>query len=128
MSEEDKRDAVTAAVRANYEAQAEAMVLGDTGALGRLLAHGFTLTHMTGYLQSKQEWLDDIDGERMEYHGMDTIETVVAFDGETPVLTARTMTDATIWGMHGNWKLQLRIFYTLQDGLWVAAQTIASAW
>jgi hypothetical protein len=41
----------------NYRAQLRAMVDGDTEVLGELLTEDFSLTHMTGYVQPKQEWL-----------------------------------------------------------------------
>ena len=44
-----------------YEAMCEAMVAGDLAELDDILAEGFTLTHMTGYVQSRSEWLDAID-------------------------------------------------------------------
>ncbi|MCF4119917.1 nuclear transport factor 2 family protein [Antribacter sp. KLBMP9083] len=54
-----------AALRASYAAQCRAMVAGDADALGRLLADGFTLTHMTGTVQSKEQWLADVRSGEM---------------------------------------------------------------
>ncbi|PPL17969.1 hypothetical protein GY24_10945 [Microterricola pindariensis] len=104
------------------------MVLGDTNALDDLLDEGFTLTHMTGYVQSKAEWLADIDADRMHYDVVDTVETLVTFEHETPVLTARSLTEATIWGAHSSWRLQLRIYFVIRDGRWLGARSIASTW
>jgi hypothetical protein len=47
-SADDAPAELAAAIRANYEAQPDAMVAGDAEGLGALLAEGFTLTHMTG--------------------------------------------------------------------------------
>lgn len=113
-----------AAIRANYAQQREAMVAGDADALGALLADGFTLTHMTGYLQPKQEWLADVRTGRMTYHAMDDVEVTV----DRTVLTARTVTEATIWGGHGTWRLQLEITYAHDGREWLPTASVASTW
>lgn len=89
------RKAIAAAAPTNNGLQTEAMVLGDTNALEDLLDEGFTLAHMTGDVQSKAEWLADIDADRMHYDVVDTVETLVTFERETTVLTARSI--ASTW-------------------------------
>jgi ketosteroid isomerase-like protein len=117
------------AVRASYAAQREAMVAGDADALGALLAEDFTLVHMTGYRQPKGEWLADVRSRAMSYHSIEDVDVSVDLSGDTPVVTARTRTAATIWGASGTWPLQLRISFAAQDGTaWVAAGTVASTW
>jgi hypothetical protein len=48
--------------------------------LDNILAEEFTLTHMTGYVQSKSEWLDAIDTGEMQYHRMETVEAALGMD------------------------------------------------
>jgi hypothetical protein len=57
-------DRILAASRAIYGA----MLDGRTDDLDRLLDDHYSLTHMTGYRQSKQEWLSAIDAGQMRYH------------------------------------------------------------
>src|SRR5687768_4413312 len=109
-------NAVEAAVRANYQAQRDAMVAGDVEALADQLAADFTLTHMTGYVQSRHEWLAQVDSGEMTYHAVtDVTVSVEETDTGEPVLTARTRTDATIWGGRGVWPLQLEIHFVQDD-------------
>jgi hypothetical protein len=120
---------VESAVRASYEAQRDAMVTGDAEALAEQLANGFTLTHMTGYVQSRREWLEQVSSGEMTYHAMkDVAVSVAGADTEEPVLTARTRTDATIWGGRGLWRLQLEIQFVHHDTGWLATRTVASTW
>jgi hypothetical protein len=119
---------IGAAVRANYEDQRRAMVAGDADALAALLAEDFTLVHMTGYRQPKDEWLADVRSGAMAYHAMEDVDVSVDASSGVPVLTARTRTEATIWGAHGTWPLQLRITFTPEGSSWVAAGTVASTW
>jgi hypothetical protein len=111
-------------VRAAYDAQREAMVAGDAEALGALLADGFRLTHMTGHVQSREEWLADLESGSMTYHAIEDVEVTVS----SSVLTVRSRTEATIWGGHGTWPLRLRIRFVAVDGDWLAAETVASTW
>jgi Domain of unknown function (DUF4440) len=130
MRPNDARAEVAAAVRANYEAQRDAMVAGDADKLGELLTDGFTLTHMTGYRQHKAEWLADVRSGAMTYHAVDDVDVdvTVELDNVTPVVTARTWTEATIWGSNGTWPLRLRIRFTHERGSWLASDTVASTW
>ncbi|WP_435110941.1 nuclear transport factor 2 family protein [Nocardiopsis synnemataformans] len=115
-------------VRSNFAAQEDAMVRGDGEALGALLADGFTLTHMTGYRQTKAEWLDQVRTGEMAYHRVENVDVAVDLSGGAPVLLARTRTEATIWGAHGTWRLRLRIRFAEVDGVWLAAESVASIW
>jgi hypothetical protein len=120
--------AVEAAVRDSYAAQRGAMVAGDAAALGEQLADGFTLTHMTGYVQSRREWLAQVDAGEMTYHSMEDVAFGVDGDADEPVLTVRTIMDATIWGRRGVWPLRLEIHFGLAGDRWVATRTVASTW
>lgn len=106
----------------------EAMVAKDVAALDGILTDEFTLTHMTGYVQSKSEWLDDIETGQMQYHRMETVEATVTTEGTTPGLSARTLTDATIWGARATWRLTLRSSFEPRGNEWVIARTVASIW
>jgi Domain of unknown function (DUF4440) len=119
---------IGAAVLANYETQRRAMVAGDADALAALLAEDFTLVHMTGYRQPKDEWLADVRSGAMAYHAMEDVDVSVDASSAVPVLTARTRTEATIWGASGTWPLQLRISFAHEGSAWVAVGTVASTW
>ncbi|WP_426976484.1 nuclear transport factor 2 family protein [Pseudarthrobacter sp. O4] len=111
-----------------YETMCDAMVAADIAELDGLLADEFTLTHMTGYVQSKAEWLDAIETGQMQYHRMETVEATSSPEGTTPGLTARTLTDATIWGSRATWRLTLRSWFEPRGEEWVIARTVASTW
>ena len=103
---------------------------GDGGLAqrGTILADGFTLTHMTGHVQAKSEWLDAIETGEMQYHRMETVEATHSTDGTAPVLTARTLTDVMIWGASSTWRLTLRSWFEPRGDVWVITHTVASTW
>lgn len=51
-----------------YRAENRAMVERDQATLERILAETMTLTHMTGYVQSRQEWIAQIMDGQMKYY------------------------------------------------------------
>ncbi|MBT2595986.1 nuclear transport factor 2 family protein [Arthrobacter sp. ISL-72] len=116
------------AIETLHEAMFEAMVAGDLAELDSILASGFTLTHMTGYVQSRSEWLEAIESGEMQYHRMETVESTRSRDGTVPALTARTLTDATIWGSRATWRLTLRSWFEPRGNGWVITRTVASTW
>ena len=111
-----------------HSALFEAMVAGDVAALDGILAGEFTLTHMTGYVQTKSEWLDDIATGKMRYHRIETLENTDSTEGTLIALTARTLTDATIWGSRATWRLTLQSWFEARGTEWVIARTVASTW
>ncbi|MDP9695636.1 UNVERIFIED_ORG: putative phage tail protein [Arthrobacter globiformis] len=116
------------AVSALHEAMCEGMMKGGVAGLDSILAEDFTLTHMTGYVQSKAEWLDAIGTGQMQYHRIETVEATCNSEGTAPGLTARTLTDATIWGSRAIWRLTLRSLFEPHGEEWVIARTVASTW
>lgn len=50
-----------------YREHNQYMVAGDVEQLGMLLDDNFHLTHMTGMVQSKQKWLEEIKTKQMLY-------------------------------------------------------------
>ena len=118
-------------MRRNYTGQRDAMVAGDADALADLLTEDFVLTHMTGFRQRRDEWLADVQSGQMAYHSIQDVAITVDITdgpGDQPVLTARTRTDATIWGSRGTWPLQLEIHFVREGARWLAAYTVASTW
>ncbi|MER6958049.1 nuclear transport factor 2 family protein [Streptomyces sp. NPDC000618] len=81
-----------------HHAYLDAMVEADTQPLDDLLDDGFTLTHMTGYVQPKAEWLAEMKAGQFVYHSIDEVDTALDLDGGTARLAVRTMTDATVYG------------------------------
>jgi len=116
-----------AAIEASFRDVYRAMLAADTSALDHLLAPEFTLTHITGFVQSRREWLADVDSRRMAYHSAQEVSITLRDTGrDSASLTARHVVDATIWGGRGRWNLQLAADMVLRDGRWLVAQMVAT--
>ena len=109
-----------------YRVMYRGMLDRDTALLDDLLDSEYTLTHMTGYRQSRAEWLQQIASGEMRYHSAQPHSTAVEITGDTAVLVGKDVVDATIWGSRGTWNLQLTTTYQRRDGAWIALHTIAT--
>lgn len=89
-----------------YRDENTAMVAKDLGRLNEILLPTMRLTHMTGYVQPKLEWIDQIQNGEMQY------------------LSSQ---EAAIRGVH-TWNLQMQVFYTKQNGHWRIADQVASTY
>ncbi|MWV47932.1 DUF4440 domain-containing protein [Rathayibacter sp. VKM Ac-2803] len=115
-------------VRAVHDELFDALELTDLPALETLLDERFVIEHPTGLVQSRAEWLADLDEDRKSYHAIDHVESAVSGGAAHPVLTSRTLTEATMGGLHATWRLQLTSRLVELDGAWVITRTVVSTW
>lgn len=111
-----------------HRAYLHAMVEGDTQSLDDLLDEGFTLTHMTGYVQPKAEWLAEMKAGQFVYHSIDEVDTALDLNGGAARLTVRTTTDATVYGSRAHWRLLLTTDYGRHGETWIPLRTVATTW
>ncbi|MEL4506072.1 nuclear transport factor 2 family protein [Luteococcus sp. H138] len=115
-----------AEVQTAYRELYEAMVAADTTRLDALLDESFTLTHMTGLVQPKRDWLAAIASGQMRYHATQEASVRVKVSGEQAQLVGQNHTDATIYGSHAVWPLQLTIDYAERGRQWIALNAVAT--
>jgi ketosteroid isomerase-like protein len=107
-----------AAILAANANQTRWMIDADVERLGELLDENFTAIHITGYEQSKAEWLDQIRSGQMTYHDVAEQSVSVDIDGDTAILVKRNLVTATINGTRGTWPLESTTTYAKTDGVW----------
>ena len=111
-----------------YREMNHAMVAADVDALDKMLAPGYTLTHITGYQQPRAEWLAQVKSGEMRYFKTEEDSVEVSIDGDTATLTGRARTTANIWGAQGTWPLQLEIDLRKLDGRWLMEKAVATTY
>lgn len=97
-----------------------AMVDADIDRLNGLLDAGYSLVHITGYEQPKDEWFDVIRTGQFDYHKIDIEQNSlsVSVTDVTAVVTGRGVFNATINGMRNPWKLQFKMTWTKEENGW----------
>ncbi|KRN82122.1 hypothetical protein IV87_GL000499 [Pediococcus ethanolidurans] len=93
-----------------YREHNQYMVAGDVEQLGMLLDDNFQLTHMTGMVQSKQKWLEEIKTKQMQYFSStEEAVTVNMKNSRQADLIGQSKVDASIHGSRNTWPLQLTL-------------------
>lgn len=102
------------------------MIDRNTVGLNSILDEHFTLTHITGYVQSKAEWLAEITSERMKYYSYEEVLTSVDVDGDNATFIGQNFLDARIWGSRSNWRLQQKMLLEKRSGQWIILNSVAT--
>jgi ketosteroid isomerase-like protein len=114
-------------ILAVYQQIDDAMVNKDTKSLDNILDDNYVLVHMTGYHQSKQEWLEQIENEQMRYFKTMPQKTTVAIDGNTAILICDTKIDARIYGFRNLWSMKMEMHFEKRGENWRPVNAIATS-
>lgn len=113
-----------------YRQENQAMVDKDIVKLNEILAPSMQLQHMTGYMQPKLEWIDQIQNGEMKYFSSieENIKEVV-IEGNSASLVGQNKVMASVWGSQvATWPLQMKMEFTKSNGKWIIANQIASTY
>ncbi len=115
-----------AQVMATVKKLADLMIARDTTAMNTILDEHYTLTHMTGYIQPKNEWFAEVEKESMKYYSAKEVNHTVEVNGSKADVTVQNMVDARIWGSRNTWRLQQKMQLEKRNGKWIILQSVAS--
>jgi len=101
------------------------LVEGRVDLLESILDEGFEAVHISGYVQSKPEWLDQFRSGQMAYHDVKELSTSVDVDGDRAVAIARNAVTATIYGSRATWNLESTHEFTHKRGRWLIVRSRA---
>lgn len=102
------------------------MIDKRTVEINELLDSNFTLTHITGYIQPKEEWLLEIKNETMKYYSFTEITVSVNIDGDKAVFIGQNILDARIWGTRNKWRLQQTMQLEKRNEKWIILKSVAA--
>jgi hypothetical protein len=102
------------------------MIDKNTLAMDKILDSNFSLTHITGYVQPKEEWVSEIESERMKYYGYNEVKTTVTINGDHATFVGQNILDARIWGTRNNWPLQQTMQLEKRNGKWIILKSVAT--
>jgi hypothetical protein len=99
----------------------DAMVAASTDTLEALLDREFTLVHITGYVQPKDEWFSVMRSGDFDYHAIDVDASSLRIEGTdlSAELNGRGVFNATIHGMKRPWRLAFRMSLKRLSKGWV---------
>jgi hypothetical protein len=101
----------------------QCMVAALPDELDALLEPGYSLVHITGYVQPRLEWLAAIGSGEFDYHRIELMQDClsVAMSGDAATVTGKGVFHATIQGLKAPWRLAFTLQYVHRDGHWRVA-------
>lgn len=92
--------------------QVQGMLDQDLPLLDAVIAPDATFRHITGEVQSKTDWLQQIKRGRMHYFGSHEVLFQVVVTGNQARVVMRNELDARIYGFRNTWPLESRMTLT----------------
>ena len=114
-----KMNTEEAAVLAAFEKIQQAMVDADVDTLDRIIKDGKTFTHMSGKVQTKEEYFADIKSGVLDYKSYTIENPSVAINGKYAKLTAVTTLTANAYGAQGSWPFNTTAWFEKINGDWI---------
>jgi ketosteroid isomerase-like protein len=114
----EKQDPDPATILKLMRAFHAAMVDARTDLLADMVAPDYSLVHITGYRQPRDEWFQVIDSRQFDYHKIDIDQMSVSVSGESASVTGTGIFNATINGMHAPWRLRFAVKIERAGGRW----------
>lgn len=102
------------------------MIEKNTDAIDKIVDENFTLTHITGYVQSKNEWFSEIESERMKYYSYKEVKTTIKINGDKATFVGQNLLDARIWGSRNTWRLQQTMQLEKRNREWIILKSVAT--
>ena len=81
---------------------------------------------MTGFRQSKVDWLAEVASGQMRYLSADEEALDVRLDGDRAAIVGRSRVGARIHGAKGVWNLQLTMRVARSGGKWIIEDIVAA--
>jgi uncharacterized protein (TIGR02246 family) len=105
----------------------DAMVRGDLAALGELLAEDLTYTHSHGGVETKEQFLANLESGALRYRSISTDAVAIRVYGEAAVVTGAAVLEVTVGGREVTAPARFTAVYARADGRWrlVAWQSTA---
>jgi len=106
-----------------FKAFQQAMIDKDAEKLNELMDDDYTLTHMSGKVQTKQEYIDDIINGVLNYYHSTIIEPEInILDEKHARFDSDVELDAKVYGIKGTWTLNTCIFLKRIDDGWIMSK------
>ncbi len=107
------------AVLAAFEDMQQAMIDKDVEAMLALVTEDKTFTHMSGRVQTKEEFFGEIADGTLNYYSYKIKNPEVTINGERAMLTADTTLNAKVYGISGSWTLHTKAHFIKVENKWI---------
>lgn len=101
----------------------------DASGLRRLMSQGYSLTHMTGVTQTREEFLRGLSGGTFNYYSAEHDLIEVSVSGDSARLTGKSRVLAAVYGGRKTaWRLRGDFTLKKENGVWLFTGSVASTY
>ena len=116
-------DSIQMEVLHKFKEFQQAMIDKDAKILNSIMSEDYTLTHMSGKIQTKQEYIEDIVNGVLNYYHSTIIEpSIVILEEKYAKLNADVELDAKVYGIKGTWTLHTEILMEKIENRWILSK------
>lgn len=101
-----------------YKNMQQAMVDANIELLDEIILDGTTFKHMSGKVQTKEEYLDDIRSGVLDYQAYTIEDETITIDGDDAYIEAKVTLTANAYGSQGSWPFNVNAHMKRIDGIW----------
>ena len=106
--------------------QVKGMINDDQELLRQVIAPDAQFIHITGKVQSRDEWLEQINRGRMHYYDSNEVLFQASVEGDRALVIMSNELDARIYGFRNVWQLQSRVELQKRNDQWLITRSEAS--
>ena len=116
-------DSIQMEVLNKFKEFQQAIIDKDAKTLNFIMSEDYTLTHMSGKIQTKQEYIKDIiDGVLNYYHSTIINPNIVILEDKYAKLNVDVELDAKVYGIKGTWTLNTEILMEKIENIWILSK------
>ena len=102
-----------------YKEMQQAMIDKDIDKLNHIVKDGTTFTHMSGKVQTKEEYFEDIITGALDYQAYTIENPSISIEGNKAILKARVTLTANAYGAQGSYPFNITAYFEKVDGEWL---------
>lgn len=96
----------------------QAMVDADIDTLKSIVSPDVTFTHMSGMIQTRDEYFEDIKEGRLNYYNIGIESPVIKINGNTATIEYTSVLDANAYGAKGVYRMHGKHKFRRIDKIW----------
>lgn len=101
-----------------YKAMEQAMIDKNMTILNEIILDGTTFRHMSGMVQTKEEYLKDIEDGLLDYQAYSIENEEISINGDDAYINAKVTLTANAYGTQGAWPFNVNAHFKLINGIW----------
>ena len=102
-----------------YKEMQQAMIDKDIDKLNDIVKDGMTFTHMSGKIQTREEYFEDIKTGALDYQSYTIENPRVSIDGNEATLKAKVTLTANAYGAQGSYPFNVSAYFEKINGEWL---------